>query len=192
MTPEQINALAFPADSDFYPDNPTLEVGGYVITATIHSDEGLRLPWEEEDGHGPVTEWTRRAKRPGELVLTDSGPRLRRLYDFQEACKIARRDGWGVAGGRQDGESARAYAARAALADYDRLRRYCNGHWEYVGVAVSVTYQGHDLTGAYGAALWGIESDAGAYLLEVANDLIPEAMAQALSTAQNYRDTFGT
>ena len=49
MTPEQINALAFPADSDFYPDNPTLEVGGYVITATIHSDEGLRLPWEEED-----------------------------------------------------------------------------------------------------------------------------------------------
>jgi hypothetical protein len=26
-------------------------------------------PWERADGHGPVSDWTRREKRPGERVL---------------------------------------------------------------------------------------------------------------------------
>lgn len=60
----------------------------------IIADDRGAVPWEEEDGHGPVTDWTRRAKRPGELVLAeDRGARL--LYDFSAACELARRDGWG-------------------------------------------------------------------------------------------------
>lgn len=71
--------------------------------------------------------------------------------------------------------SARAYAAAAARADFDRLRAWANDDWNYVGVSVTVERAGVQLVPAYRCALWGIESDAGAYLVEVANDLASEA-----------------
>lgn len=75
-------------------DAITTKVGKFTVTARIVRDEHMGAPWEEHDGHGPVSEWTDRAKRPGERVLNeDRGSK--RYYDFQEAVKIARRDGWG-------------------------------------------------------------------------------------------------
>lgn len=78
---------------------------------TIEPRDGFTFTVEivpDDDGHGPVSDWRRKgysdriAKAPGELLLTDNNPSgLRgttcaRFYDYQEACKIARRDGWGV------------------------------------------------------------------------------------------------
>ena len=83
------------------------QVDGFDAVATIHRDDVQDSPWEREDGHGPVSDWRRRNyagrydKRGGELLLSDDGGSLyngsARFYDFAEACRIARRDGWGFA-----------------------------------------------------------------------------------------------
>ncbi|MEO5867231.1 MAG: hypothetical protein ABIS14_12735 [Sphingomonas sp.] len=211
---------------------------GFTATATIHrhGDDSNTPPWQNEDGHGPVSEWrsaenwhdgARPIKAPGELVLHEDGHGRRasfRLYDYAEACRIALRDGWGVSPYRLDVESGanglkranaqwfegrelvafrsdwsddqsdaiaqvyaahratmtpRQYAAAAAMADFKRLRDWCNDEWQYVGVDVTVSRSGVQLVGQYSHALWGIESDSGDYLTETANELLDEALVTA-------------
>jgi hypothetical protein len=64
--------------------------------------------------------------------------------------------------------------------------------WYYCGVAVTVSYAGIELTHKYGAALWGIECNYpgsdNAYLRDVANELIDEAMAEAKVKLAELRD----
>jgi hypothetical protein len=137
----------------------TLE-DGTEIEVRVIPDESMGPPWEEYDGHGPVSEWTTRDKHPGELVLArDRG--ASRYYDFSEAVKIARRDGWGTAG-RTPGER----AARATLEDFNRLRDWCEDRWSWVGVEVTVRRDGTEES----ESLWGIESD-GDYWKDVAAEL---------------------
>lgn len=91
------DAIKFPTGFNAYVcigDSIECESGPFTIRATIEHDSDTGAPWSEHDGHGPVSEWTTRAKRPGELVLCTSRGR-KRYYDFAEACRIARRDGWG-------------------------------------------------------------------------------------------------
>lgn len=199
-------------------DTP-VQRGAWTIRASLEHDATAGTPWDNDDGHGPVSEWTTRDKMPGELILCEN-----RFYDFAEACRIARRDEWGTLGTYRmalpcqmpdgawlatatdwragitihgEGEdineairavyaahratfpSARAYAAAAARADYERLRAWCNDEWSYMGVVVTVESNGHTIGTA---SLWGIESDADAYLLEVANELIDEALENARET----------
>lgn len=189
------NLPTFPADAftGWHHGSASIEHGGFTFTATLHADDDADAPWDREDGHGTVSDWSTRSKAPGELVLCSDG-RSRRFYDFAEACATALRDGWGApvdpdtyAAKDFPAQTARARAARAAWADFDRLRKWCAGHWNYVGVAVTVTRdvdgEAIDLTGAYDFALWGIESDAGAYLAEVATDLAREALDAARDRA---------
>ncbi|WP_052007096.1 hypothetical protein [Burkholderia paludis] len=76
-------------------DGEVIEKEGYVFKVFLRDDCDNGEPWKNFDGHGPVSEWTRRDKRPGERILnTDSGSK--RFYDVQEANKIAKRDGWGL------------------------------------------------------------------------------------------------
>lgn len=75
-------------------DFETFRHKGRPFAYRIEPDSDMGAPWEEHDGHGPVTDWESRAKEPGELVLNESRGR-RRFYDFAEACRMARRDGWG-------------------------------------------------------------------------------------------------
>src|SRR4051812_45865317 len=134
------------------------EVDGFALTATIHRDDDSGSPWESEDGHGPVSDWTSRPKRPGERVVTE-GPFQKRYYDLEAATALALKDGWGVTGGRHKGETKRAYAARAAEHDFEVLKAWCNDEWWYVGVAVTVAKAGIPLTGKYDHALWGVEAN---------------------------------
>lgn len=148
-------------------DGETIERDGVIYTVSIEGDDDSGTPWDNECGHGPVSDWTDRDKLPGELVLHSDGGWYR-YYDYAEACRIARSDGWGISADPQrDGETTRAYRARAAMADYDRLRQWCNDVWSYVGIIVTAD-------DGRSASLWGIESDAGEYLVEVANELIDE------------------
>lgn len=153
----------------------TIERDGFTLRARIEHDSDTGAPWEEHDGHGPVSDWTRRDKLPGELLLCYDG-RQKRFYDFAEACRIARRDGWNAAPYQVEGETPRQRAARAALADFEHLRGWCNDSWNWCGVVVTAERAGVELGRA---SLWGIESDAGAYLVEVANELAAEAVAEA-------------
>lgn len=187
-------------------------VDGFTVRARIVHDPDHGAPWDEEDGHGPVSDWTRRDKRPGERILS-SGMRSgeHRFYDFAEAVKIAKRDRWGSLPGDLktacvdgvwratagdlsaeaddvnvairslfDQYKAKlggpgAYAVAAVEADFARLKAWCDDEWFYVGVVLSISRGGIELDD-HAAALWGIESDAGDYLTEVANELLTEAL----------------
>lgn len=75
---------------------------GHNFRVSMATDCDTGAPWIEHDGHGIVSDWTSRDKKPGELVLACDGRGrarngVRRFYDFAETVKIARRDGWGIA-----------------------------------------------------------------------------------------------
>lgn len=157
-----------------------LEVDGFTVTATIHDDPDMAPPWEAHDGHGDVTGWLSRDKRPGELELSRSGDGgAKRFYDFAGACAIARRDGWGADPRCGVGETARQYAARAALADFQWLKRWVDDEWRWVGVAVTVERAGVALTGEYDHAIWGVDSESADHLTDLANERIGEAVDAA-------------
>jgi hypothetical protein len=148
-------------------DTISAEHDGFTLTATIHADSDHGAPWDECDGRGPVSDWTRRDKRAGELLLC-SDRQSKRFYDFAEACQIAARDGWRMTGGMLPGESKRAYAARAAMHDFEVLKAWCNDV---------------QLTGDYDHALWGIDANYpgsdNSYLRDVANEYAAEALESA-------------
>lgn len=169
-------------------DSDTFTHDGFTFRVHIEPDDFQREPWTEEDGHGPVSDWKRHAfgmgtkppKAPGELILVwDHGSY--RTYDFAEACRIARRDGWGAAG--DEGMTRRAKAAHAARADFERLRRWCAGDWSYVGVWVELLDDEGEPTGERSVGLWGVESDAADYLEEVAREEAGELIANLVSRA---------
>jgi hypothetical protein len=159
----------------------TIACDGFTLTARIEPCLDHCAPWHEFDGHGPVSDWRwqwRNAhggldKAPGERLLWQDA-RAARYYGFAEAVRIARRDGWRAPGETGEGTPGEI-AARAAEADFQRLRAYCAGEWHYVGVVVAVARAGVTLD-AHAASLWMIESDADEYLRQVAEDLTGEAL----------------
>jgi hypothetical protein len=138
-----------------------------------------------------VTEWLRRDKSPGELILC-SDRQSKQFYDYQESCKIALRDGWGLTGGKHEGETDKAYASRAAMHDYKMLKAWCDDEWSYCGIVLSVTKDGIDVN-EHAASLWGIElnypDSDNSYLNEVANELLDEAIEQAKVDSQRIVET---
>ena len=153
-------------------DSIELQAGPFTIKATIHRDDSCGTPWEECDGHGPVSDWTRRDKAPGERVLCEDGG-SKRYYDVQEAMQIAKRDGWdappytGTKGER---------AARAVDRDFQFLRGWCNDEWHYCGIKLSIERDEEEIDD-HAASLWRIEMNAplgNSYLLDVANELLAE------------------
>lgn len=157
-------------------DGDTFTHEGLTFTLTIECDYDHGAPWDEEDGHGPVTGWERRNKLPGEMILAEDRG-FKRFYDFAAAVKIAKRDGWNAKPYDIPGETKGQKARKAALADFNHLRRWLHDDWRYVGVTVTCD----DLPGAPSESLWGIESDACEYFAEVAHDLAAEILAQAVA-----------
>ncbi|WOZ57585.1 hypothetical protein [Pseudomonas phage vB_PseuGesM_254] len=137
-------------------NNIELNIAGVDVTfaVDINHDSEHGAPWDECEGHGPVTGWLSRDKRPDELVLnTDVG--RKRFYNFKEACAIALRDGWGC--DALDGtETKRQKAAKAARADFEYLRSWCNDEWSYVGVEVTLLDSEGNKT-EVSDSVWGVE-----------------------------------
>ena len=118
-------------------------------------------PWKEEDGHGPVSDWERRKKRPYERVLKeDRGSYL--YYDSRTALETALKEGWGP---KDPAMTPRQNAAAAVRADFENLRRWCNDDWRYVVVRVILLDVDEEDT-EEDAALGGIHSDYVEYYLE--------------------------
>ena len=151
---------------------------GFTLTFTSEYDTHLGAPWEEEDGHGPVTDWVHREKRAGEILLcSDRG--AKRFYDFAGAMAIAKRDGWGPSGEalaaltRKLGHAPTKgqLAEAAVLADFHHLEGWASGRWRYVGVIVTLRNpEGEEVDSE---SLWGVE-DSGDYYQEVAEELAEE------------------
>lgn len=171
-------------------DGDTFERNGLTFRFAIEHDGDHGAPWDEEEGHGPVSEWrsydsTDMGKRTGEWLLNSDGRFRARFYDAREAQRIALRDGWGIGSEERAALAARLkreptnreIAAEAVRRDYERLRAWCNDEWSYVGVVVTLLDVEGDATDESNS-IWGIESDAGDYLTEVAHDLADEIAAR--------------
>jgi hypothetical protein len=160
-------------------DGDTFEHKGHTYKVEYAIDQDHGEPWKNADGHGIVSEWTGRNKGAGEWILVADNGR-KRYYDFAETLKIARKDGWGVEGGKLPGESNREYAVRAVTADYEFLRAWCNDDWRYVGVIVTEVLEDEDgdaIEGGESESLWGVETYKD-YHMEVAMELADEIHAR--------------
>ena len=129
-------------------DGDTFTHDGHTFIVSV--DHGA--PWKEEDGHGPVSEWTSRDKKPGEWVLSsDRGSK--RFYDAAEATRIAKRDSWGLT----DEEKAKLatklgrtatkgeVTAEAVRLDFEHLRGWANDKY--------LTETAHELADECGRAI---------------------------------------
>lgn len=152
----------------------THEYKGKTFKVSIEPADYMGMPWEEEDGHGPVSEWTRRDKRPGEWVLC-SDRTMRRFYDFSEAMKIAKRDGWYAEPYGTGSKGERAF--RAVKADFDWLRRVCEGD-VYAATVYVVLLDDDGEETDYADSLGGVWHDTydGKYTEEVVNELAEECL----------------
>lgn len=148
-------------------DGDTFEHKGYTFRVRFARDEFMGAPWDEHDGHGPVSDWRPGyTKRPGERVLHRDREAYR-FYDFAEAVKIARRDQWGSEG--DEGLAPGAKAARAAERDFEYLRSWCRDDWQWVSIDVEYV----DPVGGVveRESLGGVESSDEAYLTDCAYEL---------------------
>ena len=137
-------------------------------------------PWEWCDGHGEVSEWTTRDKKPGEVVLCIDG-RSRLYYDMQGAVKLARRE-WVS----KDSENTLGQnAVKAAQADFENLRAWCDGKWWYAILrVVMLDDEGEELDG-YDEYLDSVEDGYGkkfaGYVMECAQELAQQIETRYLS-----------
>lgn len=176
-------------------DKITCQKDGFTVTATVEHDEFMGPPWKEHDGHGPVSDWRpKNSKRPGEKILTEDRGSCQ-FYDWQEAIKKAKADGWD-APPYKTGTKGQT-AERAVQRDFEVLRAWCNDEWTWCSIVLSVFRNGEEVL-ENAASLYGIEMNYpggdNSYLREVANQLLDEAivaaevrnaaMIKALSTPQ--------
>lgn len=156
-----------------------IECSGFTFSVEYHYDADFGAPWEEHDGHGPVSDWEQRDKKPGELILCeDRGSK--RFYNYAEACRIALRDGWG-APGAIEGETKRQKAARAAMSDFKYLRGWCNGDWHWVGIVVKMLDAEGEETGEE-ESVWGFDSCLDEYLRSEAERMAEDIAAGVMRT----------
>jgi hypothetical protein len=164
----------------------TVDLGGaYSARIKLVHDADHGAPWDEQDGHGPVSDWRDKdSKRAGERVLVVEDRRSKaRFYDFAAAVKIAKRDGWGTAG--DEGLSKGAKAARAVEADFKYLQGWCNDQWHYVGVVVALLREDEVVQES---SCWGVES-IGDYWRDIAAENLAECRRmEAKARRQARRD----
>jgi hypothetical protein len=159
-------------------DGDTFERNGRTFKVEFPYDEmNHEAPWDASDGHGPIREaragYTGRpSKDPGEVVLT-SNRGTYWIYNFAEAIRIAKRDGWNAKPYDVPGETNGQKAVKAVRADMEYLRRWLDDQWQWIGVVVTLLDEDGEETDRT-ASLWGIESDAREYLVEVAHELADE------------------
>lgn len=84
----------------------------------------------------------------------------------------------GYVGPKSADEFATIYAEAESI-----MQAWLKDEWHYYGIAVTVEREGVQLVDKYAHALWGIEGNYPGsdndYFREVANDLLPEALADA-------------
>lgn len=150
-----------------------IERDGKTYRVEFIVDYDLGAPWKEHDGHGVVSDWENRDKKPGEVVIaSDHG--LKRFYDVVATTRIAKRDMWDVSDADTSNMTKGQIRARAVLRDLERMRGWCNDNWHWCGISVfPLTADGDELRSKT-ESLWGIESDAEEYFDEIIYELISQ------------------
>ena len=104
-----------------------IEYRGFKIAFNWHYDEYAELPWQFCDCYGVVSEWSRRDKKPNEMLLHISNG-YNRFYDFKESVKSFKRQGY-------DGKQANDIALDA----FKHLQKFCRDQWFYLTCETQVT-----------------------------------------------------
>lgn len=154
---------------------------GLTARVTIECDQGSGPPWKESDGHGPVSDWTTRDKRPGERVLCEDR-HSKRFYDWATAIKEAKRDGWDAPPYKTGTKGEQA--ERAVEADFQFLKDWCDDRWHYVVVCVELFDADGNESGS--DSLCGVEDNNGydrEQAAEMLNNLL-EAHAREVVEAE--------
>jgi len=160
-------------------ETETREIAGRKYQVKTFYDSHMGAPWLEHDWHGPVTEWESRDKAPGELILSEDRDGSKRFYDFGAAVAMARRDGWSANEADYDAHKAGTLTAgeraeRAARADYERLRGWCNDSWHWIGIQVAPLCDCGEAVEDKAESLCGIESDCGDYFDSIVSELVEQ------------------
>ena len=167
-----------------YTNGSIFTLHGHTFRVEIEHDQHAEAPWVQNDCHGPVREVRTNhtgytSKRPGERLLERAFSYRAShgyAYDWAEAMRIARRDGWGIPQAEIEAWTQRSgraptpglIAQAAVQRDFDYLRRWLTDDWHYVGVIVRLLDDEGDSIEE--SSLWGIESDARDYIDEVARE----------------------
>ncbi len=119
----------------------TFEHNGNTFLVEIEPDDFQDPPWEREDGHGPVRKAPRgrnwrgyTSKAPGEMLMGDDW-----VYDFAEACRIARRDRWGCLPGN-------LHSRQSADGSWIARAGHLEAHGADVNKAISALYDAYRAT----------------------------------------------
>lgn len=125
--------------TNYISNGDTIEIDCYTFRVEFSQEDCPDFPWENSDCHGPVRKSTRHHidgrsdKAPGERPLNSPDRNEYQFYyDWAEACRIAKRDVWNT-----QPFDAPNKVQRAVQADYDYLRRYLSGDWQYVFITVT-------------------------------------------------------
>ena len=157
----------------YFYESRDIEKNGTTYRVEFTADCNMGAPWEEHAGHGVVSDWERRNKKPGEVIIASDGG-SKRFYDVAETTRIAKRDKWGVSDANTSKMTSAQIAALAVQRDLERMRDWCNDVWHWCGVFVFPLTEDGDELRSKTESLWGIESDAGEYFNEVISELIAQ------------------
>lgn len=159
-----------------------ITVDGLSYHVEHEHDMDADAPWTDA-GHGPVRE-TRSfymtgcpTKNAGELQLGHY-----RLYNFADACRMARRENWGC-WSPDTGMSRRQFAAEQARKDYQYLRDWVDDKWCYLGITVTLL----DADGAktdVQHSLWRVGGDDPGYVEQVEQELVNSCYMQVRDLLQ--------
>lgn len=124
-------------------------------------------PWENSDGHGVVRKTT--SGSPQERRLSDAY-----FYDWQASMERAKKGGWGLPEEEAVGLTPGQIIEKAVQKDFEYLKGWCTGAWQYVMVNVfPLDAEGNELK-SRAKSLGMLESSDEDYLKQVAFDLIEE------------------
>lgn len=138
-------------------------------------DDTGEAPWQWDDRHGQVSDWTSRDKKPGEIILCVDHP-LKRYYDMQGAIETAREEGWSCEGVLPT-DTAGQKAVKAAQADYKYLKAWCADDWWYACLRVVLLDADGEERDIYEDYLGGVEDG---YYRGMNDYSLEAAMAMAL------------
>ena len=112
------------------------KINGYNFIIVNELDDDI-APWGYCDNEADlITDWTRRDKKPGEMVLCkDHGHS--RFFDYQKACKFALKEQWGSRDSLPT-DTKKQIASKAALNLFNYWRSWFYDEWTYRYVEITL------------------------------------------------------
>ena len=112
------------------------KINGYNFIIVNELDIDF-TPWEYCDNEvNLITDWTRRDKKPGELILTTDRT-YKRFFDYQAACRYALDNQWGSRDALP-GDTKKQIASKAALNLFNYWRSWCDDEWAYRYIEITL------------------------------------------------------